>query len=162
MFLFNRTNIISNFRLYKFLIKWKIQKYSKMEKSLSLLPLYSLFLKKNKHISLSLSLSHFLSLKFEIQRLIFGFSSTFGNYLPPTRKYSTILHPNHRLLTQISSYLFIEPSNLQASPKCSWLGNSFSPSSIFWNHSRWVHTPTFSCFLQVLGGEYKLKHQQHN
>ena len=126
--------------------------------SLSSLLSFSLFSPKRSNSFLS----HFLSLEFEIQGLILGFSSTFGKQNP----FSLWLFHFFLLKSWISYtnsiIIVLDLRIFKWFFKCSWVEHFSSSTLIFWNHSRWVHTPKFSCFLKLLGAHHKLKHQEHN
>ena len=107
-------------------------------------------------------LSHFLSLEFEIQGLILGFSSRFGKQNP----FSLWLFHFFLLKSWISytnSIIFVlELRIFKGFSKCSWVEHFSSSTLIYWKHTKWVHTPTFSRFLKFLRGECKLKYLEHN
>ena len=116
------------------------------------------FHKKIKLLSLSLSLSR----NSRFPGLILSFSSTFGKHNPFSLWLSQ-LFPLKSWISYTNSIIFVlELRIFKGFFKCSWVEHFSSSTLTYWNHSRWVHTPTFLCFLKFLGGEYKLKDQEHN
>ena len=112
------------------------------------------FHNKIKLFSLSLSLSR----NSRFPGLILSFSSTFGKHNPSSLWLSQ-LFPLESWISYTNSLIIVLDLRIF---KCSWVEHFSSSTLTYWNHSRWVHTPTFSCFLKFLGGEYKLKHQEYN
>ena len=123
----------------------------------SFLSFLSHFHPRNKHL-----FSQTFSLKFEIQGWLSSFLTLLVSIIHPLYDYYTSLFLKSMIpYTNIITFL-LDLRIFKWFFKCSWVEHFSSSTLIYWNHSRWVHTPIFSCFLKFLGGEYKLKHQEHN
>ena len=93
--------------------------------------------------------SQTFSLYFKTLRLIFKLYSSLGKY-----NSSSLWLLHLILLKSLISYtniitFLLDLRTVKWFFKCSWVEHFFSPSSIFWNHSRWVHTPLLSYFLKL-------------